>query len=244
MKSARGTVRAGCDTSPLGTSATSTPTKAKINRIAVRPTAAAGGRTLTARCSGRTNQTPMTISTPSGTSFATVTASTRRAPGVTPRTFTAASPPNSIATMATRVAGWLAEGQIPASESDEDVGHARHGHRRAEGIEHAGQKTDERPECRFHVGIEAAGERDAAAGRREARHDERHHPAADDIGEGRRRPEVSRDGGGQHEDAGADRGVDGACDQPPHADFAQESRVIPHGEDSNPAPVWRVRCGA
>ena len=107
----------GWDISPLGTSAISTPTNAKINTIAVRPTAVAGGSALTARCSGRTNQTPAPISTTSGISFASVIASTSRAPGLTPRTFTAASPANSSASTATGPDGLPAAGQIPASEA-------------------------------------------------------------------------------------------------------------------------------
>ena len=108
--SARGTVRAGSRTSPLGTRATSRPTNAKIRTIAVRPIAAPVGIPGQRRYAGVTNQMPPPTSTSSGSSFAAVTISTRRTPGVTPRTLTPARIANSAAIKIARAGGDAAAG--------------------------------------------------------------------------------------------------------------------------------------
>src|SRR5207247_1449789 len=85
-KSARGTVRVGSRTSPLGTSAISSPTNAKISTIAVRPTAGTLGMAGQRKSSGFTNQMPARTSTSSGRRLARVTDATSRTPTFTPGT--------------------------------------------------------------------------------------------------------------------------------------------------------------
>ena len=101
-KSARGTVRGGSATSPLGTSATSTPTNAKMSRMAVRPMSDTDGNAGQTRYSRWTAHSPATTNTTSGMSLAAVTASTSPAPTETPRTFAIASTEKSAARRAAR----------------------------------------------------------------------------------------------------------------------------------------------
>src|SRR6185436_4756312 len=68
------------------------------------------------RKAGFTNQTPVTTSTSSGSSFATVTTSTSRAPRFTPRTLTIASTVKSAAISPVRPAGVAAIGHSTPTE--------------------------------------------------------------------------------------------------------------------------------
>jgi len=115
-KSARGTVRVGSRTSPLGTSAISRPTKAKINTMAVWPTAEAAGSAGQRTYAGLTNQMPTPTRVKSGSSFAIVITSTSPTPGFTPRTFTAARPANRAAITIARTFGAAAPGQSAPTE--------------------------------------------------------------------------------------------------------------------------------
>src|ERR1051326_4380252 len=81
----RGTVRAGFFTSPLGISATSIPTKAKINRITASPNDLLPGQLLQARFGGGIKNIPAQTNNNSGRSFATVMTVTAPAPCRTPR---------------------------------------------------------------------------------------------------------------------------------------------------------------
>src|SRR5262249_28863593 len=63
------------------------------------------------RYSARTDEMPAATKSASGTSFATVTTVTRRAPTVTPRTFAAATVANSRASTAMRATGVPRAGQ-------------------------------------------------------------------------------------------------------------------------------------
>src|SRR5512138_1269505 len=91
MKIARGTVRAGSRTSPLGASAVSMPRNAKISTIDARPTLAAAGAPLHARFSRRTAANPTTMSSSNGSSFATIISALKRLAPRTPATFSAPS---------------------------------------------------------------------------------------------------------------------------------------------------------
>ena len=71
-KIARGTVRDGLCTSPLGTSAVSIPVKAKISTMLARSTSPDAGTVVIARFSPCMENTPTTISRSSGASLATV----------------------------------------------------------------------------------------------------------------------------------------------------------------------------
>jgi hypothetical protein len=53
-------------------------------------------------------------------------------------------------------------------------------------IQHSGEEADEWSECSVHVGVDAARQRDATAGCREAADDERHQPGAYEVGDRRR----------------------------------------------------------
>ena len=85
MKMARGTVRAGALTSPLGTSATSTPTNAKSSWRTLLPRASPRGQPGQANASGRKKKIPATMKIISGASLIRVIVSTVRAPIPTPR---------------------------------------------------------------------------------------------------------------------------------------------------------------
>ena len=79
-KIARGTVRAGSWISPLGTSAISTPTNAKISSedgLAQPPPAGIDGSATPRAC---TNKTPTPTKMTSGSSFASVRVSISRPP--------------------------------------------------------------------------------------------------------------------------------------------------------------------
>src|SRR5260221_2872575 len=116
MKSARGTVRAGSGTSPLGTSGTSTPRNAKIRRMQVRPSVETDGAPGHCTKAGFTNQRPAHTRTTSGSSFATVTVSTSLAPNVTPRTLIAARTANTAASSSARAPGVDAGDQTAATD--------------------------------------------------------------------------------------------------------------------------------
>ena len=116
-KSARGTVRVGSRSSPLGTSAISRPTNAKISTIAVLPTADAAGIPGQRRYSPLHEPDARRVTrTRSGSSLATVTASTRRTPGLTPRMFTAARTAKSDAISTVRTPGAANAGQSTPTE--------------------------------------------------------------------------------------------------------------------------------
>ena len=90
-KIARGTVRAGSRTSPLGTSALSTPRKAKMSRTDARDTAVGVGVACQTRLDHRIVNRPTTTSSTSGSSFAAVATALKRVTPPTPRMFAAAS---------------------------------------------------------------------------------------------------------------------------------------------------------
>ncbi len=92
--SARGTVRAGSRTSPLGTSAISRPTNAKISKIDVLPMLDADGSPGQRRYSALTDQRPTPTKISSGSSFRSAVASTSLTAGLTPRTLMAARAAN------------------------------------------------------------------------------------------------------------------------------------------------------
>src|SRR5829696_7497747 len=100
-KMARGTVRAGSRTSPLGTSALSTPRNANTSKIDARDTAAAVGGVAQTRFDARIVNSPTTTSSTSGSSLATVATALNRVTPATPRMFAAARP-TSTAAIATR----------------------------------------------------------------------------------------------------------------------------------------------
>src|SRR4029077_1376998 len=81
----RGTVRAGFFTSPLGISATSIPTKAKIKRITASPNDLLLGQPLQARFGGGIKNIPTQMNNSRGRSLATVITVTAPAPSRTPR---------------------------------------------------------------------------------------------------------------------------------------------------------------
>src|SRR5437868_10188921 len=85
---ARGTVRDGSRTSPLGTSALSMPRYAKISTTDVRVTVPIAGAGPNAKFSRRTASAPTTITSTSGSTFATVITPLTAAPCRTPTTFT------------------------------------------------------------------------------------------------------------------------------------------------------------
>ena len=91
MSIARGTVRAGSFTSPLGTRAASTPANAKIKRTLLRASVDNAGAWTTARLAGSMAKSPPASSTRSGSIFATVIAVFTRAPRSTPRTLIVAN---------------------------------------------------------------------------------------------------------------------------------------------------------
>src|SRR5262245_12945764 len=78
MKIARGTVCDGFRTSPLGTSADSTPRNAKMRTVEARATSPTAGGVVQARFAPLTAKTPTTMSSRSGRSFATVITETKR----------------------------------------------------------------------------------------------------------------------------------------------------------------------
>ena len=96
------------------------------------------------------------------------------------------------------------------------------GEQRHQPVEDAAHKPDRGAECDFDVGVEPAGERDAAAGRREAQDDERHEHGADEVDERSGWAESGGNRGRQDEDTGADGGVDDAGREAAHADRTHE----------------------
>jgi len=81
----RGTVRAGFFTSPLGISATSIPTNAKINKMTLSPNCLLLGQPLHPRFGGEMKKIPTQMNSSSGRSFAAVITVTAPAPSRTPR---------------------------------------------------------------------------------------------------------------------------------------------------------------
>ena len=129
---ARGTVRAVSFTSPLGTSAVSTPANAKTSSSDVRATSPAAGHAVTTRCSPRIANSPPMAMSKRGTSLATVAMVFRRAPSATPRAFTIAhsanvttstivsAPPSagtSVVTLAANTVATAAVAKRPSSHS-------------------------------------------------------------------------------------------------------------------------------
>src|SRR6476646_5657093 len=100
--SARGTVRAGFFTSPLGTSATSTPTNAKIRSSEVLPSADAEAGAVQLTLPPRSAPNPAITKTPSGNSFAIVAMATNPTPRTTPAIWTTASDAKSAPSRSVR----------------------------------------------------------------------------------------------------------------------------------------------
>src|SRR4029453_11170404 len=84
--------------------------------MAVRPSAAGAGKPGNLTYAGFTDHSPTATRTISGSSFATVAVSTRNAPNLTPRTFTAATTPISTTSSMARPAGVAAGAQTAATE--------------------------------------------------------------------------------------------------------------------------------
>ena len=74
-----------------------------------------------------------------------------------------------------------------------------------EKIKHSGDETDVAPESGFDVGIQPAGQRDAAPGEREGRDKNRHRQSAKEKGQRRARSELGGDECRQGEDSRAHR---------------------------------------
>src|SRR6185312_1271 len=113
--SARGTVRAGSRTSPLGTSALSEPAYAKIRMTTVRPRSpvatAVSGATV-----ARAASAPAMTNRSSGSSLITASSSTRRVPSRTPRTFTAVITTSTATMSSARGTGWASGCQRTAAD--------------------------------------------------------------------------------------------------------------------------------
>ena len=113
---ARGTVRAGSRTSPPGTSATSSPTNAKISTIAVWPIAARSAFPASAGWPGSTSQHPADDEDEQRQQLRDRHHLDERTPGLTPRTFTVARSANSAAIRMARAGGDAAAGQSAPTE--------------------------------------------------------------------------------------------------------------------------------
>ena len=215
---ARGTVRAASRTSPLGTSATSMPANAKISSSDMRATSPAAGIAATCRLPGSMKNAPPMA-----------TRSERQQLG---------DGGDGVEAHAQRHAAQVH--QRPEPEHDDQDGrlHARAGqrghelaearrqHRRDGGSgkrprdpqQHAGQKARVGSERGADIGIRSARERHAAAGVRDAEHDEAHGDGAHQVGQRRGRAERAGDEGRQAKDAAADGDVDDACGKAQRAD--------------------------
>ena len=221
MNTARGIVRAGSRTSPLGTRAISMPAKAKINVIDAAPIRSGDAHSI-ARCSGFTQRSPAAVSTSSGSSLATVMTSIRRAPMATPRTLTQANVPNTRPRPSALRMDVLRAGAIRATDAARALATDAAASRQANHTRNPVRNPTKRTERHFHVGVDSAGQRHPAPGHRERRDDEGHRQAAREIRQGCGRTEVARGERGQDEDARADCHVDDARCEPTHADRAHE----------------------
>ena len=116
-RTARGTVRAGSFTSPLGTNAASTPRNAKMRTIEARPTAPADGAYSQDRFARRIAKAPTVMSNARGKSFATVAIALNRLASRTPRTFNTASAARMTSITVPFAKGEESQGSSAASES-------------------------------------------------------------------------------------------------------------------------------
>jgi hypothetical protein len=103
-KIARGTVRAGSRTSPLGTNAASIPANAKMRKIDARESSETLGASFHRRFAGSMAKSPPTIRSSNGASFTTADATFTRAPSRTPTTFAAARRTRTVTSSAARPA--------------------------------------------------------------------------------------------------------------------------------------------
>ena len=100
--------------------------------------------------------------------------------------------------------------------------HRRHRKRQHHPQQKTREETHERPERDLDIGVEAAGQRDAAPGLGHAQNDQAHHQGTEQVGHECGRAERRRHVGGQPEDAGADGEVDDAGGERERADGAAE----------------------
>ena len=203
---ARGTVRAVSRTSPLGTSADSTPAKANTRSSDVRATSAADGQTVTVEVLGSHQEQPADGDEQQrqqlGHGRHRVQA---RAEGDAAHVHQRPEPERHQQHVG-----------LPRRERRDELPDAGGEHRRHGGgreqAEHPQQDAREergvRPQRGADIRIGAAGERHAAARVRDAQHDQPHRHGADEVGDWRRGPEGAGDAGRQAEDAAADGDVD------------------------------------
>ncbi len=118
--------------------------------------------------------------------------------------------------------------------------HRRDTEDRGKPVHHAGQEADVAAERRFHVGVDAAGQRDPAARHGEAGDDERNRCGAGRVGEGGGGADARGHHRRQHEDARPDRAVDDARRERAHPDGAHERRVTRGRHVVGHAAVWRM----
>ena len=117
VKMARGTVRAGSRTSPLGTSALSMPLKAKMRRMDVRVRVPADGTSAMARFSPLMKNTPTATSSSNGASLAAVAMVFNRLPYRTPMIFTPPVSAKAVMSTSARSSGEAKAGMSAATLS-------------------------------------------------------------------------------------------------------------------------------
>ena len=171
------------------------------------------------------NAPPMATSS-SGRSFATVAMEFSRAPSVTPRRLTRDQNANAATRMAISMprpaSGGTSSPRLDANTVDDRRGRKRAQHPQ----QHAGHEADVRSERGADIGVRPAGERHAAAGIRDAEHDEAHRDGADEIRDRCGRAERAGHVGRQTEDAAADRDVDDGRGQSQRADRTDERLAL------------------
>src|SRR6185437_1408448 len=113
--SARGTVRAGSRTSPLGTNALSDPANAKMRTSTVPPRSPPVAPGDSGAAAPATTAPAMTKRN-SGSSLITAINSTNRAPPRTPRMLIAVTTPMTITRNVARGTGWASNGQSTAAD--------------------------------------------------------------------------------------------------------------------------------
>ena len=116
-------------------------------------------------------------------------------------------------------------GEEPASgvgDRRRDAGRGEHG---AQPHQHSDEEADVGAERRLGIAVRAAAGRHAAGRRGETEHDARHPDPATEIGQGRGGPDVSRQGRGQDEDAGAHHRVEDRHGEAGRADALDQPRI-------------------
>ena len=209
---ARGTVRDGFRTSPLGASATSTPAYAKISSRTLRPIASTGGsarpgdrrRIHEERAHAGEDEERRQLGDRNPFDEARSDAD---AAHIQPRERGQEHGKHADVRRPRRDAGDEDRELVEQGARD-----ARDREQAREPLQHAGEEPDEWPEGRFDVGVDAAGHRHAASRHRQADGDARHDGRAQQEGDRRSRAESLRDERGDDENSGADCRVDdGRC---------------------------------